>query len=305
MPADDELAFLHPLPVRALWGVGPVTERRLLALGVTTVGELAALPPESPSSATSGWPPVGHLAELARGDRRPPGRARAGGQVDRPRGDVRHRPVGPRTICTATSSGWSTPRPPPCGGPDRPARTVTVKLRFGDFTQITRSHTLDGPLDATPAIGAVAAALLEASTCDRGVRLLGVSLSGLGATPVAGPSSASTSSRRGRPADGDRTGRDAARGCPDGRTGPTDAARGRPSGSSRPWGSVTAAVDAIRARYGGEAGRAGLPGHAGRASGSDAGARPSGASGHQRPGRAPGPDALRDPVSRIPERLSN
>jgi len=63
---------------------------------------------------------------------------------------------------------------------ERAARTVTVKLRFGDFTQITRSHTLDGPVDATPAIGAVAAALLESVDLSRGVRLLGVSLSGLG-----------------------------------------------------------------------------------------------------------------------------
>ena len=62
---------------------------------------------------------------------------------------------------------------------ERAARTVTVKLRFGDFTQITRSHTLDGPVDATPAIGAVAAALLDSVDLSRGVRLLGVSLSGL------------------------------------------------------------------------------------------------------------------------------
>ena len=63
---------------------------------------------------------------------------------------------------------------------ERSARTVTVKLRFGDFSQITRSHTLDCPVDATPAIGAVAAALLDCVDLSRGVRLLGVSLSGFG-----------------------------------------------------------------------------------------------------------------------------
>ena len=158
--AEDELAFLHPMPVRALWGIGPVTEKRLLALGVTTVGELAALSPEALErylGTAVGPPPV----RAVPGHRRPPGGPRAGGQVDRPRGDLLHRPLGPRRTCSAGSSGWSTPRPPPCVRPERAARTVTVKLRFGDFTQITRSHTLDGPVDATPAIAAVAAALLD------------------------------------------------------------------------------------------------------------------------------------------------
>ena len=44
---EDELAFLHPMPVRALWGVGPATARRLEGLGVTTIGELAAIPDDT------------------------------------------------------------------------------------------------------------------------------------------------------------------------------------------------------------------------------------------------------------------
>ena len=65
--AEDELGFLHPLPVRALWGVGPVTGKRLDALGVATVGDLSALPPgvlEQALGASLG----GHLAALARGE---------------------------------------------------------------------------------------------------------------------------------------------------------------------------------------------------------------------------------------------
>ncbi len=64
------------------------------------------------------------------------------------------------------------------------ARTVSVKIRFGDFTLITRSHTMGTPIDASPAIGAVAAALLDSVELRSGVRLLGVSLSGFGREEV-------------------------------------------------------------------------------------------------------------------------
>ena len=64
-------------------------------------------------------------------------------------------------------------------GADLAARTVTVKIRFGDFSLITRSHTMGTPIDASPAIGAVAGALLDSVDLKMGVRLLGVSLSGL------------------------------------------------------------------------------------------------------------------------------
>ena len=63
---------------------------------------------------------------------------------------------------------------------DLAARTVSIKIKFADFTLITRSHSMDTPIDATPAIGAVAAALLDSVDLNQGVRLLGVSLSGFG-----------------------------------------------------------------------------------------------------------------------------
>jgi hypothetical protein len=168
-------------------------------------------------------------------------------------------------------------------GADRSARTVTVKLRFGDFTQITRSHTLDGPVDATPAIATVAAALLDGVDLAKGVRLLGVTLSGLaepgggtqlrldldaagtvgpsdgpagGVPPVAHPGTASSSAPRHGIGTGDGTG--------DGHADPEPAGRGRRRAAGldgavqeaaelqETWRPVTDAVDAIRARYGGE-----------------------------------------------------
>ena len=66
-PPDGELAFLHPLPVRALWGVGPATGKRLADLGVETVGDLAAIP-EDTLCRVVGVAHGRHLAALARGD---------------------------------------------------------------------------------------------------------------------------------------------------------------------------------------------------------------------------------------------
>jgi DNA polymerase IV len=63
-------------------------------------------------------------------------------------------------------------------------RTVTLKVRFGDFTTLTRSHTLDAAVDAGAAIAAVADALLEAVDLVAGVRLLGVSVSAITPTQV-------------------------------------------------------------------------------------------------------------------------
>ena len=158
---------------------------------------------------------------------------------------------------------------------DRAARTVTVKLRFGDFTQITRSHTLDGPVDATPAIGAVAAALLDERRPGAGASACWVSACPGLSDPGGGtqlrldldePSAGSPTAgdRPSEATDGPAAGDVRARG------GRRDALQEDGRAAARlqeTWGSVTAAVDAIRARYGGEAVGPGVPGHAGGAAG--------------------------------------
>jgi hypothetical protein len=134
------------------------------------------------------------------------------------------------------------------------ARTVTVKIRFADFTLITRAHSLSSPIDATQAVAAVAAALLDSVELRHGVRLLGVSLSGfgrsdhgvqltldLGPTPVPAGASGADEPPRDQPGKGPAATDDASEGSAD-----DDVERIQQS-----WGPVTAAVDAIRERYGG------------------------------------------------------
>jgi DNA polymerase-4 len=266
VPPDRELTFLHPMPVRALWGIGPATERRLAALGVTTVGELAAMSPES-LERYLGVAAGRHLSDLSRAiDDRPVvpvQEAKSIGHEETFATDVWEMAELQRRLQRMVDASATALR-----RAERAARTVTVKLRFGDFTQITRSHTLDGPVDATPAVAAVAAALLDSVDLSRGVRLLGVSLSGL-AEPGVGtqlrldlePAGGMTGNA-GDP--GDPVGMGADRAVGDEWAGDGSVGRRGPAGVlqyagrqaerlQETWGSVTDAVDAIRARYGGEA----------------------------------------------------
>lgn len=176
---EDEAAFLRPLPVRALWGVGPATERRLDRLGVRTVADVADLPAGALERVVG--PTTGRLlAALARGDDPRPVVA------DRPAKSVGHEEtfardvVDPevlhrRLVRLVDAATRSLRRA------GRSARTVTVKVRYGDFTQVTRARTLPEPADTPQQLGAVAAALLDEAGTGQGVRLLGVSLSGLAA----------------------------------------------------------------------------------------------------------------------------
>jgi len=174
---DEELAFLHPLPIEALWGVGPATARRLHGLGIRTVGEIAAVG-EEVLVRQLGRAHGEHLAALARGH--DPSPVVAGREAK----SIGHEQTFPtdltdldalraKVVSMADSVGEVLAREQLAG------RTVTLKVRFGDFTTQTRSHTLEVAVDAGAAIAAVAEALLEAVDLVAGVRLLGVSMSGL------------------------------------------------------------------------------------------------------------------------------
>lgn len=173
----EELGFLHPLPVSALWGVGPATGRRLGRLGVRTIGDLARLPLDALVGAL-GANAGRSLYELAWGrDDRPV-------EPDRPARSLGHERTFERDRSDAGELRREASRlSMELAGRLRDAgtagRTVVVKIRFADFRTVTRSRTVATTLDTGTAIGEVACQLLAGVDTGAGVRLLGVSLTGL------------------------------------------------------------------------------------------------------------------------------
>ena len=180
VPTDGELEFLHPLPVERLWGVGPVTARKLRERSITTVAEVAQLG-ESSLVRILGRAAGRHLHALAH-------------NRDPRRVDVGRRR---RSIGTQRALG-RRPRSPEALDADlialvdrlarrlraahRVCRTVVLRLRFDDFTRATRSHTLPEATADTETMLAVARALLAAALPmirEQGITLIGVSFTNL------------------------------------------------------------------------------------------------------------------------------
>ncbi|MGH9154938.1 MAG: DNA polymerase IV [Acidimicrobiales bacterium] len=178
----EELAFLHPLAVSALWGVGPATGARLYRLGVTTVGDLARLPRAVVVTAL-GASAGGHLHELSWG--RDPRRvepvrvAKSLSAEETYPADIRDGARLARETVRLADSVAARLR-----GSGLGAGTVTVKIRYGDFRTITRSRSLGGLVDTGPELAAAAQALLAGIDPAPGVRLLGLAATGLGAGPA-------------------------------------------------------------------------------------------------------------------------
>lgn len=172
-----ELGFLHPLPVSALWGVGPATLAKLERLGVRTVGDLAALPVEA-VAATLGTGAGRHLAALSRGidDRtvEPERVPKSVGHEETFAHDHHHRASLERELVKLADATASRLR-----GHDLAGRTVTLKVRFGDFRTITRSTTVASPISSGPVLARMVKALLADVDPSPGVRLIGVSVSKL------------------------------------------------------------------------------------------------------------------------------
>jgi DNA polymerase IV len=181
VPAGGELDFLHPLAVERLWGVGPVTAGRLRERGLVTVGQVARLG-EAGLVSILGRAAGRHLHALA--NNRDPRRVR-GGRRRRSMGAQRAlgRKGRSREALDADLVGLVDRLARRLRTARRVCRTVTLRLRFADFSRATRSHTLPYATSETPAILATARGLLAAAMPtieSRGITLVGVALGNLG-----------------------------------------------------------------------------------------------------------------------------
>lgn len=182
VPPGRELAFLHPLPVRRLWGVGAKTAEKLQAHGIETVAQVAELG-ETTLSAMVGGAMGRQLYALSR-------------NIDRRRvvTGVHRRSVGAQRALGRAGNRMSaaeidmvvinlvdriTRR---MRGADRTGRTVTLRLRFDDFSRVTRSHTMARATGSTEPILAAARELVVAASplfAERGLTLIGFALSNI------------------------------------------------------------------------------------------------------------------------------
>jgi DNA polymerase-4 len=177
VPTDKELEFLHPLPVRRLWGVGAVTTQKLNDRGVLTVGQVARLA-ESSLIAMLGKGLGRHLHALAHNrDPRPVDVKRRRGSIGSQRAlGRRQRTDQELDAVLVTLVDRVTRR---MRAADRAGRTVILRLRFYDFSRATRSHTLSRATSATEVILGAVRALLDTALPmihDRGITLLGISV---------------------------------------------------------------------------------------------------------------------------------
>jgi DNA polymerase-4 len=182
VPPDRELAFLHPLPVRRLWGVGAKTADKLHAHGIHTVADVAELSESMLGSIVGGA--MGHqLYALSH-------------NIDRRRvvTGVRRRSVGAQRALGRSGNSMShseidvvvvnlvdriTRR---MRKSDRTGRTVVLRLRFDDFSRVTRSHTLPRATASTDVILSAARALVAAAApliAERGLTLVGFAVSNI------------------------------------------------------------------------------------------------------------------------------
>jgi len=178
VPADQVVAFLHPLPVGALWGVGEKTEQTLARLGLHTVGDIANTPVGTLQRALGGA--VGaHLSALSWG--RDPRRVtphepeKSVGAEETFPVDVDDPAVITRELLRLSERTAARLR-----ATGQVGRTISIKIRFADFTTITRSKTLPEATDVGRTVYETAVGLYEALGLERArLRLVGVRVEGI------------------------------------------------------------------------------------------------------------------------------
>jgi len=172
----DERTFLDPLPCEALWGVGPKTAARLHELGISTVGDIARWPERE--LATRFGKPGSDIARHARGiDPRPIETSRESKSIsqettfvrDLRDGEALQKLIREQAVAVATELRHKR----------LSASTVKLKIRWSDFTTLTRQSTFDQPTADAAQISGAALRLLHQSWQGEWVRLIGVGVSGL------------------------------------------------------------------------------------------------------------------------------
>jgi len=173
----EEAAFLAPLPLRRLPGLGPAAERALNGLGVTTLGQIVAMPRDvlqrrlGEHAGSSLWE---RAQGIDGGDVTVPGRPKSVSREETFFRDVRDRgALAERMRLLAADVGRRLR-----AGEWR-GRTVTIKLRYSDFTTLTRQHSLAVATDADRQIATTGMELLDTCWSGDPVRLLGVGVSSL------------------------------------------------------------------------------------------------------------------------------
>jgi DNA polymerase-4 len=174
----DERSFLAPLPIAKLPGIGKKTERILRSLGISTIGKLSVTPPSTLKShfGTSGE----LLRSYASGidDRKVelPGAAKSISRETTFGKDTRDRSLVKATLCYLGERVGSNLRQQ-----GKQARCVTLKLRYADFTTITRSHTLMQASDTDRTISDIGLKLLSKASAQekQPIRLIGIGVSNL------------------------------------------------------------------------------------------------------------------------------
>jgi len=181
---EEELAFLHALPVALIWGVGPATEAKLAQLGIATVADLAYTDQRTLDRHLG--PGAGaHLHALAwNRDPRPVvthHRAKSVGAQSSFGGGGHSRRLRRRVLLGLAERVGTRLRKK-----DRAAHTITVRVRFDDLSAVTRSASLRAPVATTNAIAAIAEHLADAGVAEaagRDVNLLAISTSNLVTAP--------------------------------------------------------------------------------------------------------------------------
>jgi DNA polymerase-4 len=177
---DEELEFLHPLPVERLWGVGPVTAAKLHARGIDTVGEVADLAHRTLVSLLG--PAAGHHLHALSHNRDP--RPVQTGRRRRSIGSQRAMGRSPKSLEAIDTAlvGLVDRVARRLRKSGRAGRTVVLRFRFDDFTRATRSHTLLRATDQTEVILTTARVLLagmSSAIVQQGLTLIGVAVANL------------------------------------------------------------------------------------------------------------------------------